>query len=285
MLSENLKAVLDGRLWGTAEKVMKHYQSTGYKVTQLMRIDDTYRFKPHIVCKKHFETLAIDIRERCNIEKHYEDFVTGCQAKRVAVKIYFAIPEILGDTETVLTLIQRANIKTIGIGLITVSDNKIEIDPDTISCNRRFALEPGTSLGKHTKTIDVLIGKYNLGDCIGAIKSLVEEAEDATFLLATKAIKKGKINATLDEIANHEIDWATIIDGMAAKVWKGSSQTQIITEKKFKQDLHNFRDKRNLTNHRKTAKQLRDLESQYPEAMYEGIRVIRELVRLNNSLR
>lgn len=76
-----------------------------------------------------------------------------------------------------------------------------------------------------------------------------------------------------------------MINCLGVRNYKGVSQTQIINDKKFRGSLHNFRDKRNLSHHRKNAKQLRDLEQQYPEAMHQGIRVLRELVKLKNQLK
>ncbi len=140
-------------------------------------------------------------------------------------------------------------------------------------------------MGKYANKVDEIIQDYNFGSCLESVKKLTEEAEDATVVLVLKAIKKGKLNLTAQEVNDNDIDWAGMINCLAARVWKQSPQTQIISDKKFRNSLDNFRDKRNLSHHRKTAKQLRDLEQQYPEAMHQGIRVLRELVKLKNQLK
>lgn len=285
MLTENLKSVLPAKLWKTAETLISHYRNKGYTVNQLSSIDDDYRYRVHLICKKRYDTFAIEIREKCNVEKPFENFVIGCQAKRVSVRVFFAVPEVIDESETLVSHSQRNMLKKLGIGLITIGANGVNEDIGTISCYRRFALEPGSSLGKYSAKVDEIIADYNLGNCLDAVRDLCEEVEDATISLALKAAKKGKIAATVDEINNHEFDWAGLINGLSIRVWRNHPQTQIINDRRLKNSLDNFRDKRNLSDHRKTPKQLRELEQQYPEAMLQGIRLLRELVRINNQLR
>jgi hypothetical protein len=285
MLSANLKSVLDSKLWRSAEEIITHYVDLGYRVSELTSIDETYTYTPHLVCKKSYETIAIDIRERCNVESYFERFVTGCQANRIPVKICFAVPEYIEGNETIFSHAQRSQLINLGIGLMVVSASRIRNDIGTISCDRRFVLPPGSSLGKYKNDIDGIIAKYNSGKCLDAIRDLCEKAEDATVRLALKAAKKKIINATTSEINNSDFDWAGLIDGLSVRVWKGNPQTQIITDKKLRSSLHDFRDKRNLSDHRKTPQQLRDLEQQYPEAILQGIRLLRKLINIYNKLK
>lgn len=285
MLSDNLKAILPSKLWRTAERLIIHYRNTGYTVTQLASVHEFNTYRPHIICKKKYETIVIELREKCNIEKHFENFIDKSNANRVAIKIYYAVPEYIDGEETFIGHAQRATLIKLGIGLLVVKDDDITEDIGTISCNRRFALEPGSTLGKYSNKINIIIEDYNRGNCLDAVRDLCEEVEGATVQLALKAAKKGKISATTTEINENEFDWAGLIDGLSLKVWKGNEQTQIIKDKKLRNSLHSFRDKRNLSDHHKTPKQLRDLEQQYPEAMLQGIRLLRELIKLTNQLK
>lgn len=284
MLTDNLKSVLPSKLWRAAESLISFYENKGFTISQAISIDENYRYRTHIVCRKRYETIAVELRERCNIESPFERFVLGCQANQIPVKIFFAVPSMIDDTETLISHNQRNSIKKTGIGLIIVGD-EISEEIGTISCNRRFVLDPGTSLGKYASKVDKIIQDYNFGNCLEAVKNLTEEAEDATVALVLKAIKLGKLNLTVQEIDDHDIDWAGMINCLAQRVWKGTPQTQIINDRRLKNSLDNFRDKRNLSHHRKTAKQLRELEQQYPEAMHQGIRLLRELVKMKNQLK
>ncbi|MGI8495214.1 MAG: hypothetical protein ACR2L1_07865 [Pyrinomonadaceae bacterium] len=49
--------------------------------------------------------------------------------------------EIIDDTETLISHNQRNSLKKLGMGLIIVG-NEVSEEIGTISCNRRFALEP-----------------------------------------------------------------------------------------------------------------------------------------------
>jgi len=285
MVEENLKAILPSKLWRTTEKLIKYYRGKGYAITQLASVHEHNGYRPHLICTKKYEKIVIEVREKCVIEKPFENFVDKSQAHRVAIKIYFAVPEYIEEEETVISHAQRAKMTSAGIGLLVVKETEIIEDIGTISCNRRFALEPGTTLGKHAKSVEGAINKYNRGNCLDAVRDLCEEAEGATKDLALKAAKKGKLAVTPQQIIDNEFDWAALITGLSMKVWLGAQQTQIIKDTKFRNALNSFRDKRNLSDHHKTAKQLSDLDQQYPEAMLQGIRLLRELIKLNNKVK
>lgn len=285
MIEDNLKAVLPSKLWRTTEKLIKEYRGKGYSIAQLESVHDHNTYRPHLICRKKYETVVIEVREKCVIETPFEKFIDKSQAHRVAIKIYFAVPEYIDDEETVISHAQKAKMALAGIGLLVVKDSEIVEDTGTISCNRRFAIEPGTTLGKHAKAVTAIVDKYNRGNCLDSVRDLCEEVEGATKALALKAARKGKLAVTAQQIVNDEFDWAGLIDGLSIRVWQGQPQTQIITDKKLRNSLSNFRDKRNLSDHHKTAKQKRDLEQQYPEAMLQGIRLLRELIILNNKVK
>ena len=285
MLTSNLRAVLPSSLWRSAETIITAYRAKGYTVTEFLSVHEHNSYRPHLICKKGFETIIFELREKCNVEKHFENFVDKSQAHRVPIKIYFAMPEYIDDVESTVGIAQRSTLKKLGIGLMIVKEGEVIEDLGTISCNRRFVIEPGTSLGKHTSQVHEIIEKYNFGNCLDAVRDLCEEVEDATTLLALKAARKNKINLTVQEINDHEEDWSGLINCLSFRQWKNLPQTQIITDRRLRASLHDFRDKRNLSDHRKTARQLRDLEQQYPEAMLQGIRLLRKLVTINNGLR
>lgn len=286
MLTENLKTTLERKLWLTAERLIKFYDTKSYKIKQLDKVCDSHPYKMHLVCTKGYEVIGIDIRERCNVESYFEKHATSCLASRVGVKLFFALPEYIEGIESMTSSVQRDKLKMLGIGLLIVKENnKIEIDIGTISCDRRFVLPAGSALGIYKNDVSEIIEKYNTGMCLDAIRDLCEKTEDATVRLALKAARLNKIAATTDEINRHDFDWSNIITGLSMRVWRGRNQTQVITDIHFRDSLNEFRSKRNLSDHRKTQKELKQLEEQYPEAMLQGIRLLRGLVRLNNNLK
>lgn len=279
MLDDQLKAILSDRLWATAELLIAHFKGKGYRVSQLASIDDTYTYKLHLVCKKKYETIGIEIRERCVVEKYFENSINGWYSQRTAAKIFFAVPVFISEKETQVGLSQMLELKRLGTGLFLIKNTEIIKSHGTVGCHRKFALEPGTSLGKYKSKIEELIREYNLDDCLSSVKMLTEVVEEAIVLLAKKAIRKTKINLTIQQVENNEVDLSQIIDCLGAKVYAGNPQTQIIT-KPLRLELQSYRDTRNLSNHWRTAAQLSDLEKKYPEAMQTGIRLLRKLVSL-----
>lgn len=283
MLTNSLKDILDDKLWSTAKLLISYYKKRKYTVSQFQSIDDKYTYRLHLILKKKYETIGIEIRERCNIENYLENQINGWHQKRISAKIYFAVPEFIGDVETATTHSQIGELKRLGIGLIIIKENKILVDVDTVGCHRRFAIENGTSLGKYKQRVDKVVNDYNLGDCLSAVKELTEIVEEANIAVAIKAIKKGKINLTLAEIENNDIDWAGIIECLGIRVYKNLPQTQII-DKRLRIDLHDYRDTRNLSAHWKSKKKLAELEEQYPEAIQTGIRLLRRLISLQSKV-
>ena len=284
MLTKNLKEILDDKLWATAKVLIKHYTKRGYKITQFHSIDTTYSYKLHLIIKKGYETIGIEIRERCSINSFFEKFILGCQSNKIPIKLYFAVPEKIGDDETIIAHGVHADLKNIGVGLLIIEGNNIIEDVTTISCHRRFALEPGTSLGKHKNRISEIVEEYNSGDCLTAIRNLADEVEDATYDLAAKAAKKGKINITAADIEANRYDWEGIINCLSAPNYGGQPQTKYF-DTKLSNSMKSFKDVRNLSGHKKGAKERKQLEQQYLEAMLQGTRLLRTLISIQAKVR
>ncbi len=284
MLSDDLKDILPDKLWTAAGKVISHYKKLGYRVSEMVNVDEKYRYRFHIVCKKGFDTLAIEVREKCNVESYLENQLNGMYLNKTGVRVYYAVPEIIDEAETQISHAQSAELKRLGIGLIVIRENEISTENGTVGCHRRFAIEIGSSLGKYKQNVEEVVKDYNEDKCLDAVKDLTEIVEEATISLALKAIRKGKINLIKDQIDNNEVDWAGIINCLGAKVYAGIPQTQII-DKRLRLDLDDYRDTRNLSAHWKTKKKLKELEEQYPEAMQTGIRLLRKLVSLYSKLK
>lgn len=273
------ESMIPSPLGSTAKELRKHFKKRGYSVSESTGIDETNRYKAHLVFKKVYETIAVEIRQKCDIQHPFLNFVQACQANRVAVKIYFAVPEIVEGEETTISHTQMSALRTAGIGLFVVNDSGVREEIGTVPCNRRIALEPGGSLGKYATKVNEITRSYNLGDCLDAIRDLSEEVEDATTLLCAKAAKKGKINIAEADVLSTGFNWEDKINVLAASNYRGAQQTRFL-DQPTSQDLKSFKDTRNLSDHRKTVKDKRRLEAQYPDKVLQGVRLLRELVKL-----
>lgn len=282
-ISKTLKATLDSKLWKAADKIIQLYKKQNFKITFVESIDSEFTYKPHIICSKRYEKIAIEIREKCNVESFFEKFVLGCQAKRIHVKLYFAVPEYINDEETLISHNQKNILEKRGIGLLIIRDKDIKEDLGTIACNRFFAIESGSSVGIHKKNLDQLVKEYNKGKCLSSIRDLSEMVELETFNLATKAAKKKTINLNVLNIQNNKYSWEDIINCLSSKDYKSNPQTRYFTPV-FSNSIKEFKDVRNLSDHKKNAKQLKELEEKYPEAMIKGIRLLRELIKMKNKI-
>jgi hypothetical protein len=266
-------------LMGAAKVLMRHFQKRGYRIYEDQAIDQTYPYKVHLVFKRGYETLAVEMRQKCDIQPPFLRFVQACQANRVPSKVYFAVPELLDEEETGITHAQNQELRRAGIGLMVVGNGTVRMDVGTIACNRRIGLEPGGTLSKHSRRVEEVISDYNLGQCLDAVRDLSEEVEDATTMLCAKAARKGKINITEAEVLAPEFSWEDKINILSADKYRNTPQRRFL-DPPLSRDLKSFKDVRNLSDHRKTAKETRKLESQYPDKMLQGIRLLRDLVRL-----
>lgn len=277
------ESMIPSPLGSAAKALKKHFTKKGYSISDGVSIDQSNRYRVHFVFKKGYETIAVEVRHKCDIQSPFLHFVQSCQANRIAVKIFFAVPETVEGEETTISHAQMSALRSAGIGLLVVTDHDIREEIGTVPCNRRVALDPGGSLGKHAKKTDEIMKDYNLGKCLDAIRDLGEEVEDATTILCAKAARKGKLSITQAEVSSPDFTWENKINVLSTDKYKNVSQTRYL-DASTSLDLKSFKDTRNMSDHRKTAKEKRKLEAQYPDKILQGVRLLRELVRLTKSV-
>src|SRR5690349_1237543 len=144
---KKLEDFLPRNLMPCAFKVAEHFLSKKYEISLIDNVDQKIPYKFHIICKKKYETIAIEIREKCNIISQFKEAVSQCYISRLPVKVFFAVPEKIGDAETSITHAQVSSIESLGIGLLVVTDTDVITRTGTVNCDIRFSLPPGTSLG------------------------------------------------------------------------------------------------------------------------------------------
>src|SRR3990172_2253743 len=128
-------------LISSAKKIRKHYKSKKYRIKELFPVHEDIGYKIHFIFSKGYEKIAIEVREKCDIQPHFKSFIDGCHSMRVTIKIYFAVPEKIGEDYTTITHAQREELEKKGIGLLIIKENEIKEDLGTIPCNRKLALD------------------------------------------------------------------------------------------------------------------------------------------------
>lgn len=275
--------VLPRSLYSTAKKIRKYFQSKRFKISEVVPVDPDISYKVHFLFKKKYESIAVEVRERCDLQVHFKSFIDNCHSKRAPIKIYFAVPEKIGDDETIITHAQREVMEKNCIGLLIVKENEIKEDLGTVQCNRKISLEPTHKFAAFSERIKNIIVDYNKGNCLNALRDLSEIVEECTMKIANKAIRKSKIVLNSDEIENKTIDWEGVINALYSTHYRGHDQARILDKSLF-HALKSFKDLRNLGDHWKTKIEKQKIEEKYPVSMMQGFDVLRDLVKLINKV-
>jgi hypothetical protein len=140
---------------------------------------------------------------------------------------------------------------------------------------RNFALvvapDPTLALGKHKKPIGDLVEKFNAGDRKDALRDMCELVEGETERLIERAVAKGWITPNAGQVAR--MDWAGQINALASANQSAPGKSVIVSPTE-KDDLHSFRNARNLLDHKvKNKREEKKREQQFAERMMQGPRL------------
>jgi len=266
-------------LISSAKKIRKHYKSKKYRIKELFPVHEDIGYKIHFIFSKGYEKIAIEVREKCDIQPHFKSFIDGCHSMRVPIKIYFAVPEKIGEDYTTITHAQREELEKKGIGLLIIKENEIKEDLGTIPCNRKLALDSTHRFPNYKEKVLSLLSNYNKGNCLNALRDLSELVEEATMKLAIKAAKKSIINVDPKKIEEKKLNWDTVINILSLPNYNNTPQTKIL-DKTVSSSLTSFKDVRNLGDHWKTKKEKEQIEEKYPVSMMQGLDLLRDLNKL-----
>ncbi|MFA5164298.1 MAG: hypothetical protein WC481_01870 [Candidatus Omnitrophota bacterium] len=237
--------------------------------------DRAASFRPTLICKKGNENIAIEIRNDPVFSEYFEDFVKDCLAERRPVKVYLAMPSILGEEEIALTHSFMSKANGYGVGVFLVHEKEVIEYIKSVKCNMRIGPNDCIISSRGKDKILPIISRFNKGEPIDAIRDITELVENLVDNLAKKASKKRKVVPRIKEVT--DMNFETKINLLSASDWHGKHQKKHFNED-FKSDLKSFKGARNLSHHPRDKVLSKKLEQQLIERMLMGTRLSNDLL-------
>lgn len=247
------------------------------KVETAVSSDAPYRTT--LLATKSGLSLLVEAQGTLSYEKPLKDLAAWLAANRVYAELYLAT-----TSDGVLPLGLLADMDKDGIGLLIVHDNR-SVVVDRKARNPALVVTPDPTLKFGDCRADVLsaLTKFNNVDRKDGLRDMCEIVERETENIIIRASRKGWL--TKDEEVVKQLDWSSQINLLSSTQAYRSGKTAIISSW-FKDDLHSFRNARNLVDHNVTSK--RDdarRQKQFQERMTQGPRLVAELVSLRRKIR
>lgn len=264
-----------------AEIVAGHYQKKKHKIEVEKSLKDAI-YCTTLLCSKNKLSILIEAQAEPSLDQSLRNFALWLSASRVNSEFYIATSESESVSGAFLT-----EIKKLGVGLIFVNKDTKTIIVNVNARNPALmvTLDPQIGLGSYKKSVTEHLETFNSGDRKTGLRELCEIVEGLTRTLTIKSASKGKMLPKYTVAHVDTLDWSNQIDVLASANQHNPGVAPTI-DIPTKNDLHAFRDSRNLVNH--TPRSIKDRvkrEKQMPDKMLLGIRLISELQRKISSLK
>jgi hypothetical protein len=236
-------------------------------------------YRTTLLATKSGLSFLVEAQGTLTYEKPLRDLAAWLAANRVYAELYLAT-----TSEGVLPLGLLADLDKDGIGLLIVHDNR-SVVVDRKARNPALVVTPDPTLkfGDCRVEVSSALNKFNNVDRKDGLRDMCEIVERETENIIVRASRKGWL--TKDEDVVKQLDWSSQINLLSSSQAYRSGKTPIISSS-FKDDLHSFRNARNLVDHNVTSK--RDdarRQKQFQERMTQGPRLVAELISLRRKIR
>ena len=233
---------------------------------------------PSITTSGQGSLILIEVQSHVQYHSTFKDFVRWVSSKRHNAEIFVATHK-----EDEISARDLQDLKADGVGLIWVEDNgKVTIHSS--ACNPALIVncDPTLKFGASRKKVDEAVLKFNIVNRKDGLKDMCELVENLTESLIQRAAKKGFFKIPETSIASK--DFSEQINTLGSKDAYLTGK-KILFDDPFKQDMHSFRNARNLVNHKvKNLKEEYRRKRQYHDKMVMGPRLVAELVALQRTV-
>lgn len=174
--------------------------------------------------------------------------------------------------------------KNDGVGLLIVSEEGI-VSEHQKARNPALVITPDPTLkyGGCKIEVNAAVHKFNETNRKDGLGDMCDLVERLTEQVGVAACKKGFLK--IPEVQFREKDWASQINELARPEAYYSGHTPIVSAV-LRDDLHSFRNARNLVKHpASTRREDAKREKQFAERMMQGPRLVAELVSLKRKIR
>ncbi len=264
---------------GTAQAVAKYYSQRKMKVKIEIAAWPEVPYRTTLVAIKAGKHILIEAQGTVNYSKSIQELAAWLAANRHYSELYLATM-----SDAVIQADMLAHMKKDGVGLLMVDDEgKISVLHKARNPALVVTPDPTLKYGEYKTEVNASVQKFNETDRKDGLRDMCELVERETEELALVAVKKNWLKMSEKNIKG--MDWSTQINTLASTNAYNSGHTAIVTST-FKDDLHSFRNARNLLDHKVSGK--RDdmkRQKQFAERMMQGPRLIAEMVSLKRKIK
>lgn len=263
-----------------AKLVIKHYRKQALQVSAEKRISDEANYVTTLTVADGQRTLLVDAQPELVYHKELQDFARWLRAERINAELLIAAPE-----ETTVQANSLEQMKADGVGLLLITGSgKIKASFDSRNPALMIHVAPDLVFGKKKESVEDAVRKFNFTNRADGFRDLCDLVENATDELIEKECTKNKLTMTQAEI--DQMDWATKINTLASDKAHGGNPAQRVVSEQLKDDLHSFRNSRNLFKHPvKSPTADANRHRQLTDKMMLGLRLMHEIDQLKRKVK
>ncbi len=257
----------------------KHLTRHGSKVRSDRSPWPDCPYRPTFVAEKSGLTVIVEAQGSLTYGKLLKELAVWLAAKRHYAEFYIAIM-----SNSTYHAGMLAEMRKDGVGLFTVDENG-QLSEELKAKNPALVVNPDPTLNYRSCKHEVAaaLSKFNDVNRKDGLRDMCELVERETERLAVRASLRGWIRKTEPEIRS--MSWSDQINMLAASGSYNSGHASLVSST-LKDDLHSFRNARNLVDHQVSGRREdQRRQKQYAERMIQGPRLVAELTALKSKIR
>lgn len=226
---------------------------------------------PTLLAERTGLTVAVEAQRKPKLTPAIRELANWAIRERSYSQIYAAT-----DMDATLSARLIKELKALGIGLMVVDGDEVEISHDAQIPALVVTPDPNLKLGRCKSEVTALVKQFNGGDRKASLGEMCAVVERETDVLCRKLASKTWFDADASSV--EAMEWSSQINIVASKGRYTDGHEPVI-DGSLKTDLESFRGARNLIAHKvKNKTEKRKLELQFVERMMMGPRLTYELL-------
>lgn len=245
------------------------------------RIAEDANYRTTLLAQTKDLKVAIDCQPELNYHRQVKEFAAYLAMRREYAEFYLAVPNGANLPAGMLQ-----DIASDGVGLILISPNG-QLNFYRRSKNHALVVrtDPRLRFGKCKAEVLEAVEKFNNPEMNrkDGLRDLCDIGERETENIALLAVRKGYLKLSEKDVRDK--DWNGLIDTLASLNAYHQGKA-VLFDQILKNDMHSFRNARNLLNHPARNKREKEkLQRQFAEKMMLGARMVAEVNTIANRIR
>lgn len=272
---------------GIADTVAKWLKRHKYSIEYEAPLRDEIEYCTTLLGKKNQLSILVEVQKKPYWDKGLNQLALEVCGAGLNLEFFVAT-----ERDADFSGVFFKNLDRCQVGLLIVEeDETVTIEREPRNPALMVRANPDLSFGRKKREVVGCLAKFNAPNSSlsgenprkDALRDMCELLELLTEEIAVKAVRKGYLKCTEDEITDK--DWNGQIDKLGSQKTYVAGKTRVL-DSSLRSDLHSFRGGRNLLNHKVRSK--REEQRRQRQALYRmlmGMRLVTELVAIHSRLK